>query len=340
MISIARGEEPDELKRERNCSLARAILARQQGVRLEDFSGYEVVKATLAHRVGYKCVYCEKGLRPEGSPVEHFRPKAKVVNQGEPEDPERYWWLAWTWGNLLFACFRCNTEYKKNQFPRRPGTPLLQAMCFDVSVEQPLLIDPSRVDPRKHIRFKWSESRNRWIPCPVEGSALGNETIIRLGLDEDDAADRYVETCVMPLIRVIKGAAVSGSPGGVDSGWCAAMSVLFSPNSEFQALSWDVLDHYFPVAWRQGHGVELPTIGRLEPVPLDVAFHDPEEMAHLSEDLRLRIRALGARAPEKESSRLLEEVLAVRDWRDEELARLFGREVLTIRRWRSALSQR
>lgn len=336
MIAIARGEEPEELKKERNRALARAILARRKGEKI-DFSGYEIVKGTLACRVGYKCVFCEKSLRAEGSPVEHFRPKAKVANDGEPEDPNRYWWLAWSWGNLLFACFRCNTDYKKNQFPLRAGTPPLPELCFDVGREQALLIDPSRVDPREHIRFQWSDTRGRWLPYPVDGSVVGEETITKLGLDDDDAADRYVETYVKPWVTTLKRAAANGVPGAVVGYWSDAMFALFSDWSEFQALSWDVLDHHFPADWRHGHGVKLPVIGRLEAVALDVAFHDPAEMANLSEELCLKIRALGGRASEAETSALLAVVLALGEWSEEELARLFDREVSTVRGWRRAL---
>lgn len=335
MIAIVRGEEPEELRKARNRALARAILTRRRGEKIEEFSGYEVVKDTLADRVGYKCVFCEKGIRREGSPVEHFRPKAKVANEGEPEDPDRYWWLAWSWGNLLFACFRCNTDYKRSQFPRRHGTPALPEMCFDLGQEQPLLIDPSRIDPRKHIRFGWSATRNRWLPYPVDGSDLGRETITKLGLDEDDAADRYVETSVMPWVSTIERVADLAAVGGV---WSDAMTALFSLNAEFQALSWDVLDHFYPSVWRDAHGVELPEIGCLGTVAIDIAFHDPPEMMELSEDLQLRIRALAAKAPPGETSSLLAEVLSVRKWRDDELARLFDRKISTIQAWRRTLS--
>lgn len=337
MIPVRRGPEPQELRRARACRLSRAILARRAG-EVVDFSGYDVAKDTLAGRLHWKCSFCEMGLRKEGNPVEHFRPKAKVANDGEPEDPERYWWLAWTWENMLFACFRCNTPLKLNQFPLRRGTAPLPSMSFELAREEPLLIDPSREDPRRHFRFLWSDTRQRWLPTPVDGSLQAYETIRIFHLDEDDVAQRHVSTHVESWKATIERAIERGDRALVQSTWQSMLVALFSPCQDFQALTWDVLDHHFPEATRRGWGVELPEFLPPEPVEPSVIFEDPAELSELAEELQLRVRALGATATENEVSRVLPDVLAQRAWTDEELARLFTREPQTIRVWRQRLA--
>ncbi len=156
MIRVSRGPEPEELQRERRQRLAQAILDRRAGRKI-DFEGYNVAKSVLVATLNSKCIFCEMPIRTKGSPVEHFRPKALVHNKDEEPDKSRYWWLAWTWENLLFACGRCNTTFKRNQFPLVPGTPPLPELSVALDDERPLLIDPARVNPREHIRFHWSE---------------------------------------------------------------------------------------------------------------------------------------------------------------------------------------
>lgn len=57
-----------------------------------------------------KCAFCEQKLvnsngklEENTATVEHYRPKGK------------YWWLAYSWDNLLLCCHRCN-QNKKNDF--------------------------------------------------------------------------------------------------------------------------------------------------------------------------------------------------------------------------------
>lgn len=329
MIAILRGEEPAELRDERRHQLARAILDRRAGGRT-DPTGYEVAKTILAHRTHHKCAFCEMDLRREGSPVEHFRPKKLVANPGEPPDHDAYWWLAWTWQNLLFACFRCNTIHKGNRFPRAPRTAKLAELTFDLSREDPLLIDPSRVDPRGHIRFRWSEVRRKWFPVPVGNSQLGAETIRVLGLDEDDARDRHVER-IQPEIDDLR--AYQADPTTFRVEWSRVCRRLLAPGQAFRALAWDMLDHHFPEQTRRALDVELPAFPTCE-LPRDAtAFDDPPEMAELPEDLALRVRAVGSRADIGELETTLRDLLAARAWTEDELARLFDRPLATIRSW-------
>jgi len=44
----------------------------------------------------FKCVYCERDISDDDKHIEHYRPKS------------RYYWLAYSWDNLLLCCSRCN----------------------------------------------------------------------------------------------------------------------------------------------------------------------------------------------------------------------------------------
>ncbi len=72
-----------------------------------------------------RCMYCEGG---QATDIEHFFPKS-----GYPQ-------YAYTWENYLLACGVCNSDYKGDAFP------------LDES-GSPLLIDPTKDDPREHIRL-------------------------------------------------------------------------------------------------------------------------------------------------------------------------------------------
>ncbi len=115
-----------------------------------------------------KCAYCETPT-VSGSPgdVEHFRPKSycqplsPAKNRddygGQPPGrsnagpkTEGYWWLAYKWSNYLLSCNRCNSTWKRNQFPvmgvrSRRGERL--------SAEKALLINPFKMNPERHFQF-------------------------------------------------------------------------------------------------------------------------------------------------------------------------------------------
>jgi uncharacterized protein (TIGR02646 family) len=59
------------------------------------------IKEKLEEIYQHKCAFCEKKI--EEFDVEHFRPKSI------------YYWLAYSWDNLLMACGTCNT-HKNNHF--------------------------------------------------------------------------------------------------------------------------------------------------------------------------------------------------------------------------------
>lgn len=101
-----------------------------------------------------KCAYCE--WRVEKLHVEHFRPKTI------------YYWLAFSWDNLLLACPTCNIA-KSYNFPTTIKSSIKPPVCDNDddkncrlfnnlsedlnSEEQPLLINPELDDPTQHITY-------------------------------------------------------------------------------------------------------------------------------------------------------------------------------------------
>lgn len=57
------------------------------------------IKSKLDVIYNKKCAYCESGV--EDRHVEHYRPKSS------------YYWLAYSWDNLLISCSTCNTKKGK-----------------------------------------------------------------------------------------------------------------------------------------------------------------------------------------------------------------------------------
>ena len=103
-----------------------------------------------------KCCYCERKRDKRETDVEHFRPKAEV--EGE-EDHPGYWWLAYSWWNLLIACKKCNQEYKKSKFPLKDRKKRAYTENCDISEEEPFLINPLEENPEFFIDYELKETQ-------------------------------------------------------------------------------------------------------------------------------------------------------------------------------------
>ncbi len=117
-----------------------------------------------------KCAYCE-GSCSANAPkhAEHWRPKEKVTCfDGDEREvaverdgtPHRgYWWLAYSWENLVPACFYCNTgKGKGTKFPIGGRYAFSPEEGGDVTalnaLEKPWLLHPCREPkPERHIGF-------------------------------------------------------------------------------------------------------------------------------------------------------------------------------------------
>ena len=146
--------------------------------------GHEDVKKTLIELQKKCCCFCESRITHISSgDVEHFRPKnGYTQNDDDQFHKPGYFWLAYDWCNLFYACESCNRRYKRNLFPLKD----IAKRCnprksFDTSNEEPLFIDPSADDPAKHLGFIG--------PNIIFKTMEGDTTIRELRLDRDDLVE-------------------------------------------------------------------------------------------------------------------------------------------------------
>lgn len=111
---------------------------------------YQDVKDALHALYHKKCAFCEQ--RIEVPHVEHFRPKSI------------YYWLAYSWDNLLLACSTCNSN-KGNRFEIKgerynfvfnPDNTYrtIHSSCAELdSTEKPLLVNPEVEDLTTELIF-------------------------------------------------------------------------------------------------------------------------------------------------------------------------------------------
>lgn len=99
------------------------------------------IKDKLNRLYLHKCAYCED--HAEQTHVDHYRPK------------NDYYWLAYSWDNLMFSCPTCN-QFKNNEFSIRGRKVIPPKMTDDLSdiniwssqrydkQEKSLLLNPER----------------------------------------------------------------------------------------------------------------------------------------------------------------------------------------------------
>lgn len=129
------------------------------------------IKEKLEGLYHFKCAYCE--FKVEQGQVEHYRPKTK------------YYWLAYSWDNLLYGCPTCN-QFKKTDFEitgQEVEPPKITDDLSDINIwssqrydgqEKPKLLNPERDELNGRFLFD------------IQGNVKGNN---------DSRADYTIETC-------------------------------------------------------------------------------------------------------------------------------------------------
>ena len=268
MIRLKRGREPGSLARIRKRELERVgSIATDRAPTADEIGvGYSVVRQDLWERQYYKCCFCEFKEQQPYNDVEHYRPKAEADRSPGSDDRSGYWWLAWTWRNLLFSCAPCNRSHKRTLFPLRAGSVPLAPRDIPPGREFPLLIDPFAENPMKHIQFRLTtvNGRDRWMPFPRRGSEKGRWTIQVAGLDHPRLLDHYhehVEHHVMPRIEPIRDALGGRDPLAIQDAWSREARRLLVVRMPFAALSYDALDHFIPERVRVKFNLHLKQPG-------------------------------------------------------------------------------
>jgi len=176
------------------------------GERTFDFDakiyGHEQVKTALKEMQQGKCAFCEsKVTHIAYGDVEHFRPKGGFRQQ--PEDPlgrPGYYWLAYDWNNLLFACQLCNQRFKKNLFPLEDPAKRARNHHEDHARERPMLIDPAREDPDQAIGFRSEYAFGR---DPI-GRGAATIDVLRLNRIELSERRRDVLIRIHSLLEIVR----------------------------------------------------------------------------------------------------------------------------------------
>lgn len=269
MIRVHRGSEPQTLVAAQSTRLKQAIDAfNTHGhgstalLRALD-DGYRVAKKKLFLSQHKKCAYCERSPGFEGQPVEHFRPKKQALRGTKSKrvtDRERYWWLTWTWDDLLFACATCNGQARKgNHFPLVAGsTPLtapprptkspLPAPCFNTSAEHPLLLDPAdaAIEPLDHLRWLPVDRalpRSQWAWELGAMTPEGRTTSKLLGLGDraDDVDNRYRGTVWPRFHAEVERRLAKATRTQLRAAWSKLTKELVQPSSDLTAATWSML---------------------------------------------------------------------------------------------------
>lgn len=140
--------------------------------------GAQDVKAALIKTQFGKCCFCEsKIVHISYGDVEHFRPKG-AWRQSKEDQLTRpgYYWLAYTWDNLLLACQLCNQRFKGNTFPLLTIARRIHTPSQNIAQEDPEFINPYHEDPDLYIKYRGD------TPYSVNNNQRGTSTITSLGL--------------------------------------------------------------------------------------------------------------------------------------------------------------
>lgn len=132
------------------------------------------VKKKLHELYHKKCVYCER--KELSLTVEHFRPKSK------------YYWLAYSWDNLLGCCQKCNSA-KKDKFEVLEKANIDTINISDIhnlgkkynSIEKNKLVNPEQEDVSKEIYFDergFILSENERVKYTIETCNLNNDSLV------------------------------------------------------------------------------------------------------------------------------------------------------------------
>lgn len=204
--------------------------------------GHTDVKQELIALQHGKCAYCEgKILAFSSGDTEHYRPKG-YSKQGAETKPIRpgYYWLAFEWSNLHFACEKCNRAHKGNVFPLRDPATRARSPADDLSLENPMLLDPSGPrEPADHMRFKGA--------VPEARTDVGRDTIEYYWLDRIPLTDLRLDLLekVDALKKLVKLAAEPGAGANAIKYGAAAeaqLARMILPNAVFSAMTRDYLN--------------------------------------------------------------------------------------------------
>lgn len=197
MIKIEKPAEPPRVLRRRGIPATRKLCeqidadpsAHESFKFNSGIYSHREVKAALRAAQHGKCAFCEsKVTHVSPGDVEHFRPKAGY--RQKPNNPlvqPGYYWLAYEWSNLLFACPLCNQRFKENHFPLANPARRARSHRDDINRERPRVIHPGIDDPTEFLEFR------EHVLHAIDGNRRGRATIRILGLNRIEISERRLD---------------------------------------------------------------------------------------------------------------------------------------------------
>ncbi len=283
VIHLDLGPAPFGLAAARTSGLhraARRLTAAGAGRRSDAIAGYRKPTAQALHdRQHGECAWCERPVGKTTQPVEHVRPKLGAVGPDSSGaavlDSHHYWWLAWTWTHLVWACSTCNDQaHRGNHFPLEPGSARVEAPTFpvafpladqhfDLSGELRLLVHPREDDPLDHV--VWTvvdrrQARSRWRWKVSWRDDRGETTRSILHLDElEDQVNAHLRLAVLGRDREIRQHLAAGRTAEATASWEEMLTtVLDDPAQPFRAASWCAIGALWPSVATAAHAWNRP----------------------------------------------------------------------------------
>jgi len=147
------------------------------------------LKWTLKQIYHEKCAFCESYIKNNFGDIEHFRPKNSSDKKTEKCDKSHsYYWLAFSWDNLLPCCSRCNGKKsncfdikgKRVKYEKEELADLHNKIEQYNKDEEPKLLHPEYDSFESDIRFsKYGEieSKNERVNYTVKICDLNREKL-------------------------------------------------------------------------------------------------------------------------------------------------------------------
>jgi uncharacterized protein (TIGR02646 family) len=186
---------PNSLKDKKRMDAHRANCAAGRYDSADTYYKQKDVKEALDALYHKKCAYCEKGLLDTFRPIEHYRPKNSHSKLNKCDASFSYYWLSFSWDNLLLACSQCN-GFKSSCFDIEGDRAAYEsevlsdlhgkATDYD-TLEKPMLINPEREENLETIfdflpdgKYHTSDPRMLY-------------TIEHCGLERDELIEKRIE---------------------------------------------------------------------------------------------------------------------------------------------------
>lgn len=254
MIRIDKGSAPEELVEKEAALIASYItdfdnnkedyLSGKKTFSITDDYKMPAVKAKLLTRQKKKCCFSETKFIGDYPHVEHFRPKKRVdlITPRKSLYPG-YYWLAYNWENLFLCKQLINCSFKKNCFPLVDESNRNRSH-HDTNIEDNLIIDPSKENPRDHIRFVEYELK------PI--TQKGKFNIDFLGLRHPDFTEarriRFYELKKLKEeVDVGFGQGINVKEDPMLAGNIAILKASIEPDAQFSSMAIDLLQDWPPL---------------------------------------------------------------------------------------------